>query len=46
MPEPGSREWVGWGAGGGGGHRRFSKRKLGIGIAFEMYMKKISNKKE
>jgi hypothetical protein len=31
---------------GEGWYRGFSKRKLGIGIAFEMYMNKISNKKE
>jgi hypothetical protein len=29
-------EWVGWGAGGGGGDRRFSEGKLGKGITFEM----------
>jgi hypothetical protein len=34
MPGPGSGEWVGWGAGGGGGYRGFSERKLGKGIAF------------
>ena len=28
-----------------GGDRGFSKRKLGKGITFEMYIKKISNKK-
>jgi hypothetical protein len=30
------QEWVGWGAGGGGGDRGFSERKLGKGIKFEM----------
>jgi hypothetical protein len=30
------QEWVGWGAGGGGGDRGFSERKLGNGIAFKM----------
>lgn len=30
------REWVGWGAGGGGGYRGFSEGKLGKGITFEM----------
>jgi hypothetical protein len=30
------QEWVGWGAGGGEGDSGFSKRKLGMGIAFEM----------
>jgi hypothetical protein len=39
------QEWVGWGAGQGGGYRGLSKRKLGNGKAFELYMKKISNKK-
>jgi hypothetical protein len=29
----------------GGGYRALSQRKLGKGIAFEMLMKKISNKK-
>jgi hypothetical protein len=45
MPGPGSRSgWVGE-QGEGGGHRGFSERKLGKGVAFEMYMKKLSNKK-
>jgi hypothetical protein len=33
------------GVGGLEGDRGFSERKLGKGIAFEMYMEKISNKK-
>jgi hypothetical protein len=38
MPGNGGRkqEWVGWGAGHGGGYRGISERKLGKGIAFEM----------
>jgi hypothetical protein len=32
----GKQEWVGWGAGGGGGDRGFSAEKLGKGITFEM----------
>jgi hypothetical protein len=44
VPGPGSRGgWVGEQGKGEGG---FSERKLGQGIAFEMLMKKISNKKE
>jgi hypothetical protein len=35
-----------WGAGGKGRDRGFSEGKLGKGITFEMYIKKISNKKE
>jgi hypothetical protein len=40
-------EWVGWraGQGGEGGYRGLLERKLGKGIALEMQMKKISNKK-
>jgi hypothetical protein len=30
------QEWVGWGAGGGGGDRGFSEVKMGKGITFEM----------
>ena len=39
-------EWVGWETGKGEGKGTFglSERKLGKGIAFEMQMKKISNK--
>jgi hypothetical protein len=33
-----------WGGGQGGGYRGLSERKLGKGITFEMYVKKISNK--
>jgi hypothetical protein len=29
-------EWVDWGAGGGGGDRRFLEGKLGKGITFKM----------
>jgi hypothetical protein len=29
-------EWVGWGAGRGGGDRGFLEEKLGKGITFEM----------
>jgi hypothetical protein len=43
MPGPGSGSgWVG--KQGGGGHKGLSERKLRKGIAFEMLMKKISNK--
>jgi hypothetical protein len=37
---------VDWGEGEGGGHRGFLERKLGKGIAFEMQIKKRSNKKK
>ena len=44
-----ARKWE-WGGGlrsrVGGGYRALSQRKLGKGIAFEMLMKKISNKKK
>jgi hypothetical protein len=44
MPGPGSRSgWVG--EQDGGGYKGLSEKKLGKGIAFEMKMKKISNKK-
>jgi hypothetical protein len=40
MPQGNARtrkqEWVGWGAGEGGGYRDFLERKLEKGIAFEM----------
>ena len=45
MPGPGSGSgWVGEHRD-KGGYRGFSERKLGKGIAFEMEMKKTSNKK-
>jgi hypothetical protein len=45
MPVPGSRSgWVGE-QGEEEGYRGFSEWKLGKGIAFEMLMKEISNKK-
>jgi hypothetical protein len=37
------KAWVGWGAGWGEG---IGERKLGKGMAFEMEMKKISNKRK
>ena len=41
----GQEAGVGWlGTMERGGDRGFSKRKLGKGITFEMYIKKISNK--
>ena len=43
MPRPGGREWVGWGAGVGVVNRGSSEGKLGKGLTFEMYVKKISN---
>jgi hypothetical protein len=30
------QEWVGWGAGQGGGYRGLLERKLGKGIAYDM----------
>ena len=44
---PGPRRGSGWvGEQDGGGYKGLSEKKLGKGIAFEMKMKKISNKKE
>jgi hypothetical protein len=46
MPGPESRSGLGGlGSRAGGGYGGLSERKLGEGIAFEMQMKKISNKK-
>ena len=39
------KEWVGWGSGLGVGKRVSSEGKQGKGLTFEMYVKKISNKK-
>lgn len=44
MEEHPHRSWVG--VGGGGWDRGFWEGKLGKGIMFEMYINKISNKKE
>jgi hypothetical protein len=46
IPGPGSRSgWVGEQEG-GGEDRGFSEGKLGKGITFEMYIKKVSNFKK